>query len=408
MKLTWARSAVFILLLAAVPAFAEQTASPSTLAPALKIIVLDGEGARNSISEPAVRREPIIEVEDEEHRPVAGATVQFSVDSGVSGAGGSFLNGANTFSGLTDADGRIRAAGFHPNEVAGAFRIEVTARKGQLISHTTISQLNIFALPTQGVQPPNGITPPPIALPQTPQDTAPRPQRRPEGPPSLPTAGAHNEYSLGDQLQKWKESLASGAVEYRVPGSMTAQQISSSQGRQQILRGYRGRRDHGDQERPSLGLRRWDQRKMAHQRKGKFRNAEYETEPRPLALERERKIRDSPKQSRREPGFHTAQSRRLAAFQLLTSNPLLSQMDRVRNAVPAACCENASAKMTCHVESSSARALLCVFIAAPFSAVSWVRSCQTRIGPAHHHPYTTRGRCAPDCGPQEQRRAGAN
>jgi hypothetical protein len=54
-------------------------------APALKILILDGEGAINSIKL-GTAREPIIQVQDENDRPVAGAMVVFTLpDRGASG-----------------------------------------------------------------------------------------------------------------------------------------------------------------------------------------------------------------------------------------------------------------------------------------------------------------------------------
>jgi hypothetical protein len=111
-------------------------------APALKIVILEGEDVSNNIKE-RTAREPIIQVEDENHKPVSGVAVLFSIDSQGGHAGASFLHGAKTFSGQTDANGRIVAQGYHPNSHTGQFRVNVTASKGNLTTHTTISQSNI-------------------------------------------------------------------------------------------------------------------------------------------------------------------------------------------------------------------------------------------------------------------------
>jgi hypothetical protein len=113
-------------------------------APALQIVILEGEDVSNNIKE-RTAREPIIQVQDENHKPVAGAAVLFSVTTESGHAGGSFLNGAKTFSGQTDANGQIHAQGFHPNGHAGQLHINVTASKGQLTTHTTIAQTNVAA-----------------------------------------------------------------------------------------------------------------------------------------------------------------------------------------------------------------------------------------------------------------------
>ena len=122
-----------------------QEAAPP--APALRIVILEGEDVSNNIKERAAR-EPIVQVEDENHKPVAGAAVLFSIQSGSGNAGGSFLNGAKTFSGQTDANGQITAKGFHPNGHAGQFHINVTAQKGQQVSHSTIAQTNVAVAST--------------------------------------------------------------------------------------------------------------------------------------------------------------------------------------------------------------------------------------------------------------------
>jgi hypothetical protein len=115
--------------------------------PALRIVILEGEDVSNNIKE-RTAREPIVQVEDENHKPVAGAAVLFTVTTQSGHAGGSFLNGAKTFSGQTDANGQIHAQGFHPNGHAGQLHINVTASKGQLTAHTTIAQTNVAAAGT--------------------------------------------------------------------------------------------------------------------------------------------------------------------------------------------------------------------------------------------------------------------
>src|SRR5579863_5849082 len=59
-------------------------------APKLSIVILEGEGAINNIKQ-RTAREPIVRVEDENHKPVAGAAVVFTLPS--QGAGGTFAGG---------------------------------------------------------------------------------------------------------------------------------------------------------------------------------------------------------------------------------------------------------------------------------------------------------------------------
>jgi hypothetical protein len=112
------------------------------IAPALQIVIMDGEGALNNIKD-RTAREPIIQVQDQNHKPVAGASVIFAVDSHGSHAGGSFLHGSKVFSGQTDSNGRIVGHGFHPNAHTGQFHINITATKGPLVSHAAIAQTNV-------------------------------------------------------------------------------------------------------------------------------------------------------------------------------------------------------------------------------------------------------------------------
>ena len=113
-------------------------------APALQIVILEGEDVSNNIKE-RTAREPIVQVTDENHKPVAGAAVLFSIDSQGGHAGASFEHGAKTFHGTTDANGQVTAHGFHPNAHTGQFHVNVTATKGPLTTHTVIAQTNVTA-----------------------------------------------------------------------------------------------------------------------------------------------------------------------------------------------------------------------------------------------------------------------
>jgi len=128
---------------------AQAMAPAGSPAPALKIVILEGEDVSNNIKE-RIAREPVIQVEDENHKPVAGAVVLFTIDSQGGHAGASFLNGAKTFSGQTDANGRIVARGYRPNTHTGQFHINVTASKGNQTTHTTISQTNVMVAGAAG------------------------------------------------------------------------------------------------------------------------------------------------------------------------------------------------------------------------------------------------------------------
>jgi hypothetical protein len=109
----------------------------------LQIVILDGDGALNNIRQ-RTAREPIVQVQDENHKPVAGAVVLFAVRDSPNGAGGSF-SGASELRVTTDALGRAQGIGFTPNTVTGKFSISVTASLGMLTAVVLIHQENIPA-----------------------------------------------------------------------------------------------------------------------------------------------------------------------------------------------------------------------------------------------------------------------
>lgn len=109
-------------------------------APALVITILDGEGALNDIRQ-RTAREPIIQVEDENHKPIAGAVVLFALPG--SGPGGAFAEGAQTLSTVTDSAGRAVAHGLRPNSVSGSYNIHVRVTFNGSTSETEIHQQNI-------------------------------------------------------------------------------------------------------------------------------------------------------------------------------------------------------------------------------------------------------------------------
>lgn len=105
----------------------------------LHIVIVEGEGAINNVRQ-RVAREPIVQVEDENRKPVAGAVVTFLLPN--QGAGAAFPNGAQSLTITTDAQGRAVARGLKPNNVNGQYQIRVTASfQGQTAS-AVVSQTN--------------------------------------------------------------------------------------------------------------------------------------------------------------------------------------------------------------------------------------------------------------------------
>ena len=108
----------------------------------LKIIVVQGDGAVNNVKQ-RVAREMIVQVQDENDRPVAGAAVAFMLPN--SGAGGTFANGSKLLTVRTDLNGRAITQAFRPNNVVGEFKIDVTASYQGQTATTTISGSNAIA-----------------------------------------------------------------------------------------------------------------------------------------------------------------------------------------------------------------------------------------------------------------------
>jgi hypothetical protein len=108
--------------------------------PKLEITIVEGEGAINNVKE-RVNREPIVQVEDENHKPVAGAAVVFFLPN--QGPGGTFADGTRSLTVTTDAQGRAVARGIRYNRVPGQMQIRVTATANGQTATATITQTNV-------------------------------------------------------------------------------------------------------------------------------------------------------------------------------------------------------------------------------------------------------------------------
>lgn len=129
-----------LALLLTLPVITPLRAGPAQEPSKLKILVLEGQGAINNIRQ-RTARDPIVEVQDENNRPVAGAVVTFLLPD--RGASGTFANGAKSLSVTTDAQGRAVATGLQPNGVEGEYQMRVSASHQGQIASTTITQSNI-------------------------------------------------------------------------------------------------------------------------------------------------------------------------------------------------------------------------------------------------------------------------
>jgi len=110
--------------------------------PKLRIVIVEGEGAINNIRQ-RVNREPIVQVEDENRKPIAGAAVVFFLPS--QGPGGVFLDGGRSLTTITDAQGRAVMRGFRPNNFEGKFEIRVTASANGQTASAIIHQTAMAA-----------------------------------------------------------------------------------------------------------------------------------------------------------------------------------------------------------------------------------------------------------------------
>ena len=113
----------------------------------LQITIIDGEEAMNNIRQ-RTAREPIVQVEDENHKPVAGAAVVFLLPN--EGAGGTFANGARTLTTVTDSKGQAVARGFRPNHASGRYQMRVQASKDGKTTQTTINMTNVLGAAAAG------------------------------------------------------------------------------------------------------------------------------------------------------------------------------------------------------------------------------------------------------------------
>lgn len=135
-----ARHSIFLILLVLLnqlgtPAWSQQ--NPASL----QIVIVEGEGALNNIKQ-RVNRDPIVQVEDENHKPIAGAAVVFTLPN--QGPGGTFENGTNTLTTTTNNQGQAVARGIRFNNQVGSMEMRVTASFGGQTATAVITQTNLL------------------------------------------------------------------------------------------------------------------------------------------------------------------------------------------------------------------------------------------------------------------------
>lgn len=128
---------VFLALLISLPLSPVGAAQTSPVK--LNLVIVEGDGAINNIRQ-RTAREPVVQVEDENHKPIAGAAVVFLLPN--QGAGGAFADGSHSLTVISDNQGRAVARGLRPNTGQGQFQIHVNASFNGQTANATITQTN--------------------------------------------------------------------------------------------------------------------------------------------------------------------------------------------------------------------------------------------------------------------------
>lgn len=105
----------------------------------IHLVVVEGEGAVNNVKQ-RTARQTVVEVQDDNHKPIAGALVSFTLPS--DGPSATFFNGTHLLSVTTDAQGRAVTQALRPNKMQGKFQINVRANYQGQSTTTTVAQSN--------------------------------------------------------------------------------------------------------------------------------------------------------------------------------------------------------------------------------------------------------------------------
>jgi hypothetical protein len=121
---------------------------PATTAPPkLHIDVVEGDAQLINIKS-HINPAPVVQVLDENNKPVQGALVVFFLPS--QGPGGTFASGANNSTVTTDRNGRAAAAGIAPNSQTGVWEIRVSASYQGQTASAVITQTNVSGISVSG------------------------------------------------------------------------------------------------------------------------------------------------------------------------------------------------------------------------------------------------------------------
>lgn len=106
----------------------------------LKLFVLAGEGEMNDL-ERGVTAPIVVEVRDQNDRPIEGADVIFRFPP--TGPSGSFPQGKQTHMVRTNVQGQAAATGWKANNQVGPFQINATATYGNQMGQASIRMFNV-------------------------------------------------------------------------------------------------------------------------------------------------------------------------------------------------------------------------------------------------------------------------
>ena len=114
---------------------------------ALQVAAVEGQDAIINVNQPAPH-DPVVEVRDQNQRPVEGASVTFFLPA--QGPGGVFANGTNTMTATTGPDGRAAARGIRYSKQTGRFDIRAIASYRGQTATAIITQTTVAGLSTSG------------------------------------------------------------------------------------------------------------------------------------------------------------------------------------------------------------------------------------------------------------------
>lgn len=131
------------VLLAAPPGvFSQALAQPQTPPAAiesLRVVPLAGNNEVNDVNR-GIMAPLVVQVLDQQSRPVEGATVRFHFP--LDGPSALFPNDQNAQTVRTNADGQAAATGWRANKSMGEFQVKITATRGSEVGETTLTMTN--------------------------------------------------------------------------------------------------------------------------------------------------------------------------------------------------------------------------------------------------------------------------